>query len=273
VADEEGELFEELRTNRKSVAFVNADDPHIVKKSTGVKTRVKFGIRARNVDVKGTLLRTKGTSGPRFSFNGKKMNKAMKVQLGIPGEHNAANALAASAVGLAFRVSPRQICRALEAFIPSDKRMQVEHLYGVLVYNDTYNANPDSTVAALQTLAAAQVPGKKIAVLADMLELGERSAEEHARIGQEVARLGIEYLLTYGQLSKHMHTTVKGSFVVHYDQKNMLGEYLAELVTPGDAVLVKGSRGMKMEDVITFLKERLHPAMPLLRRQKSVQPL
>jgi UDP-N-acetylmuramoyl-tripeptide--D-alanyl-D-alanine ligase len=213
----------------------------------------------------------KETGAARLSVTGRRMRKAMKVQLGIPGEHNARNALAAAAVGLTFQVTPKQICRALESFAPADKRMQVENLSGVVVYNDTYNANPDSTIAALQTLAAAQVMGKKIAVLADMLELGESASEEHVRVGREVARLGIEYLLTFGQLAKHIHNTAKGSFVVHYDQKNILAEYLAELVTPGDAVLVKGSRGMNMEDVVTFLKERLHQAATPPVRDRTIQ--
>jgi UDP-N-acetylmuramoyl-tripeptide--D-alanyl-D-alanine ligase len=167
------------------------------------------------------------------------------------------NALAAAAVGLVFNVPQTRIRAALEAFRPESKRMEVLSIKGVTIFNDTYNANPDSTLAALRTLARARVPGKRIAVLADMLELGDGAEEEHARIGKEATRLGLHYLLTYGKLAKHIHNAAGIHFVHHYDQKNILAEYLAELVSRGDAVLVKGSRGMKMEDVVTFLEQRL----------------
>ena len=79
-------------------------------------------------------------------------------------------------------------------------------------------------------------------------------------MGKKAAALGIDYILTYGDLAKHIHVAAGTPGALHYDQKNMLAEYLAELLMPGDAVLVKGSRGMQMEDVIAFLKERLHPS-------------
>jgi UDP-N-acetylmuramoyl-tripeptide--D-alanyl-D-alanine ligase len=137
--------------------------------------------------------------------------------------------------------------------------METLSICGVTILNDTYNANPDSALAALETLASLRVPGKKIAVLADMKELGLHAAEGHAEVGKEAAALGIDYILTHGDLAKHIHTAAGVPGALHYDQKNMLAEYLAELLTPGDAVLVKGSRGMHMEDIIAFLKERLRP--------------
>ena len=115
-------------------------------------------------------------------------------------------------------------------------------------------------IAALKTLAAAQVSGKRIAVLGDMKELGESSATEHARVGKELSKLPIDYILTLGEQAKHIHNSTSTANRIHYEQKNMLAEYLAELVSPGDAVLVKGSRGMKMEDVVAFLQERLTAA-------------
>ncbi len=79
-------------------------------------------------------------------------------------------------------------------------------------------------------------------------------------MGSEAAALGIDYILTHGDLAKHIHDAAGIPGALHYDQKNMLAEYLAELLTPGDAVLVKGSRGMHMEDIVAFLEERLRPA-------------
>ncbi|MGB6648297.1 MAG: UDP-N-acetylmuramoyl-tripeptide--D-alanyl-D-alanine ligase, partial [Bacteroidota bacterium] len=111
--------------------------------------------------------------------------------------------------------------------------------------------------AALQTLARSAVSGKRIAVLADMRELGAEQVQEHASIGEEITRLGIEYLLTYGDLARHIGNTAHTRFAAHYERKNMLAEYLAELVAPGDAVLVKGSRGLQMEDIVIFVVELL----------------
>ena len=135
--------------------------------------------------------------------------------------------------------------------------MEVITIGGVRVFNDAYNANPDSTIAALKTLAAVSTSGKRIAVLGDMLELGPEGIEEHRRVGREVAALAFDYLLTYGPLAKTIHDAANLRYSAHYDQKNILAEYLTELVGPGDAVLVKGSRGLKMEDIVTFLQERL----------------
>jgi len=98
--------------------------------------------------------------------------------------------------------------------------------------------------------------GKRIAVLADMLELGAAEAAEHQRVGEAAGRLGLDYVLTYGPRAKEIHRAVRGPFAAHYDQKNVLAEFLAELLAPGDLVLLKGSRGMAMEDVLVFLTQR-----------------
>lgn len=184
----------------------------------------------------------------------------MRITLSVPGLHTAHNALAAAAVGLTFRVPGKNITEALHTFRPTGKRMEVITINGITVLNDTYNSNPDSTAAALQTLSAMNVTGKRIAVLADMLELGPHADQLHRRVGREASSTNIEYLLTYGPLSRSTHESATTRFKAHYEQKNMLSEYLSELVSTGDVVLVKGSRGMKMEDVVTFLKERFSKA-------------
>lgn len=261
VAREEGDLYKALKKRKTSVAFVNADDPRAAVRAKGVARRVTYGFGNRRVAVQGKLLGMDDAGCCRFQFTGGKAKQNVRVQLGVPGEHNAYNALAAAAVGVAFKIPPHSIRRALQEFHAASKRMEVLDVKGVVIYNDTYNANPDSTLAALRTVARAQVKGKRIAVLADMLELGPHAVDEHLRVGKEVAALGFDYLLTYGEKARHIHDAASMEFAVHYQGKNMLAEYLAELVAPGDAVLVKGSRGMKMEDIIVFLEERLRSAV------------
>ena len=263
VAREESVLFERLGALKEGVGFVNAADPLVKQAGKSLKRAVSYGMSIRGASVRGKVLGLNETGCAVFQFQGGRMSNRVRVELAIPGEHNALNALAAAAVGLHFKVLPSQIRLALEAFRPASKRMEVKNVHGVTVLNDTYNANPDSTLAALRTLAAAKVTGKRIAVLGDMRELGPTGAAEHEAIGKEAARLGIDYVLTYGELARHIHDGASGRFALHYEQKNMLAEYLVELVAPGDVVLVKASRSLKLEDVVTFLEERLQSSVPM----------
>jgi UDP-N-acetylmuramyl pentapeptide synthase len=198
-----------------------------------------------------------------FRFGRKGTRTGTRVALQIPGLHNAVNALAAAAVGIEFGVSNRRIREALEGFRPFHERMEVLTKAGVTILNDTYNANPDSVVAALETMAGIASGGKKILVLADMLELGQHSEKQHRMTGREIGRLGFEYLLTFGKEARHIHEAAKVPFKVHYDQQNVLAEYLLEILSAGDVVLVKGSRGMAMENVVMFLSDRLESSKRL----------
>jgi UDP-N-acetylmuramoyl-tripeptide--D-alanyl-D-alanine ligase len=257
VAKAEGEAFEWIRKNRRSkaVGFVNQDDKRIKKQAKGLRRIVSYGFEKGPATVKGKILSFNDDACPLIEVK-PKGKKAFRAQVAVPGQHNALNALAAAAVGLAFNVPAKKIVQALETFTSASKRMQVLKLRGLTVLNDTYNSNPDSTLAALNVLEGVKPRGKKIAVLADMLELGTNGAAEHTRVGEAVAKSGARFLLTYGPLSRN---TSEGSTVVlkaHFEEKKALCDHLAELITPGDVVLIKGSRGMKMEEVVAFLEER-----------------
>lgn len=261
VAKAEGELFSWLaaRRGKPGVGIVNADDRYLGKYSAQLKKKYSYGFDAKRVDVRGFLVGYDNLRCAEVKVR-PKGKKPFTVKLRIPGEHHAQNALAAAAVGLLFKVPPAKIEGALEQFSGVPKRMQTLQCNGVTVINDTYNANPDSVVAALRTLGAMKTPGKRIAVLADMLELGAGAEEAHRSVGKEVGKAGVDYLLTFGPLARQIHDAAAVRFKSHYDQKNVLAEYLVELLSAGDVVLVKGSRGMKMEDVVTFLQERLQRA-------------
>ncbi len=262
VAREEGALFRHLGSRKRSVAFVNADDRRVAAAAGPLRRTVRYGLTAPRVDVRGRVTGTGADGCARLEFSRGRSRSVRSAQLKIPGEHAAWNALAAAAVGFGFRVPAGNIVQALERFVPPGKRMEILRVGDVLILNDTYNANPESMAVALKTLRSLRVSGKKIAVLSDMLELGRHSAAEHLRVGKLVRRSGVDYLLTYGAEAKRIGEAAGVPFTAHYDQKNVLAEYLAELVGPGDAVLVKGSRGMKMEDIVTFLRERLPAAGP-----------
>jgi UDP-N-acetylmuramoyl-tripeptide--D-alanyl-D-alanine ligase len=256
VALEEGALFASVKHTRGGTAIVNADDRRVVRLAAGIGRQVTYGFTARNVRVRGRGVRLDEDGNARFGLLRAGTKRPVAVELAFPGRHNAENALAAAAAGITFGIPPARIAETLNTFRPVSKRMETLVLGGVTVLNDSYNANPDSMAAALAALAGVRTGGKRIAVLADMKELGEASAEAHRQLGEMVTRAGVDCLLTYGVQSRLVHDRAKVEFAVHYDQKNMLAEYLAELVTPGDVVLVKGSRGMAMEDVVVFLRQR-----------------
>jgi UDP-N-acetylmuramoyl-tripeptide--D-alanyl-D-alanine ligase len=256
VAREEGTIYRALEDRQRSVGFVNLDDPRVVRVASGVRKRVSYGVASHRGEIRGTVLSVDSAGCAQLLVAVRGTSRSVTARLRIPGAHNAINAVAAAAVGVEFGVPLAEAGKALASFTPASKRMEVVRVDGITILNDTYNANPDSTIAALQTLAAATGRGKRIAVLADMLELGHDSPRHHARVGREAGRLGIDHLLTFGDRAREIGTASRLKTALHYEQKNMLSEYLAELAGPGDTVLVKGSRGMKMEDVVTFLVER-----------------
>jgi UDP-N-acetylmuramoyl-tripeptide--D-alanyl-D-alanine ligase len=170
------------------------------------------------------------------------------IKLPLPGEHNIYNALAAIAVARILKVKKTSIKKGLETFRPSSKRWDVINREdGVKIINDTYNANPQSMAAALNVLAALE--GRKIAVLGDMFELGRRSKVAHQRIGKLSQKLGIDLLISIGKLSRDMRADR------HFaDHKNAVS-HLKKIMRPGDRVLVKASRGMRLEEVVEAIRK------------------
>jgi len=259
VAREEEALFTDLAARRGTTALVNADDARVRRAARGVPKRLAYGFRSRAAEVRGRKLRLDGEGRAHFEFRTPGARAWQAVQLWIPGRHMATGALAAAAAGAALRVPPVRIARALARITAVPGRMETLTIAGVRVLNDAYNANPDSALAALEALAALRVPGRRIAVLGDMKELGSAASEGHEEIGRRAAALGIDYVLTVGELARRIHAAAGIPGAIHYEGRNALAEYLAELVTEGDAVLVKGSHAMRLEDIVTFLKERLAP--------------
>ena len=262
VAKSEGELFLWLAQHHGFV-FVNADDKYLARLSKKNKKAISFGFSARGVSIKGKIESLNSDAQALFQVK-PRGKKAFNCIVGVSGEHNANNALAAAVVGIKMNVPAVGIQTALASFQSKNKRMQVHRIGQLTILDDTYNANPDSTLAALATLQSMKTTGKKIAVLADMLELGLHAEELHTQIGKSTAKYGVNILLTVGSLAKCISESAVVETKAHFENKTALAEYLLRLIADGDCVLVKGSRGMKMEDIVNSLIEQLSPKAGIL---------
>jgi UDP-N-acetylmuramoyl-tripeptide--D-alanyl-D-alanine ligase len=255
VAREKTDPFRGLKTGGK--AFINVDDPFLVPMTKELKNFVDYGLK-NSAEIKGEFFRMNELGNATF------MVQNQEIALQVPGIHNIYNALAAVAVGLEFEVPPAEIKEALEAFKSHAKRMETLQVNQNIILNDCYNANPDSTEAALEVLHGLQGKRRKIAVLADMLELGEQGEREHLRIGAKVAKLQIDYFLGFGPLTQLGVAEAKkqmGDSAMHFQEKSHLIQRLKEILLADDVLLIKGSRGMAMEEVtealLAFLKVKI----------------
>ena len=239
---------------RGGVLIVNADDPRLCKvKSTKNFRVVTFGLRRGMI--KPQKLQWNENACADFYVG------RTHFVLNVPGNHNLYNALAAIAVGEAFRVSKAQIARALGNFRATNMRMEIKKANGFKIVSDCYNANPSSTRMALQTIGNMNVEGCRIAVLGDMLELGKVSCEQHKSIGALVPEMNFDLLVAVGKEARYYVEGAKQrgmANVEHFDSVQEAIEFLSDVVSKGDVLLVKGSRGMKMEQVVDAM-EKLAP--------------
>lgn len=239
VAKAKGEIFEGL--SPEGTAVINADDKfaEFWKKLAGSRKIVTFGLE-HPADVRAELI----PGG--FSLN--YLNQKINIKLGLLGKHNVMNALAASAVGVANGIALDKIKLALEKMNPEHGRMEVKKgLNGSKVIDDTYNANPLSFKAALESVSKEKA--KKILVLGDMRELGETAVELHRECGKLAKSSGIDQVFATGELMKELVKTF-GENAQHYNNQEELIKALLPCLSEDVLVLVKGSRSMKMEKVV-----------------------
>ncbi len=251
IAQAKGELFKALPES--GTAFVNGDDPRVVQESGPVKYKVTYGF-STETDVFGTDLEMDHNGFGKF-----KLQDMVDVQLHVPGRYQLHNALAACAVGMYFGISEPDIAEALKEFTGISKRMELIELGTSLIILDAYNSNPDSLIPAFETLSylANRRNGRALAVLGDMLELGDKSQIEHENVGKTAVDDNIEVLFLFGPESKYTFESFKeagGKTALHFDDKRELASTVLEILRKNDVLLIKGSRGMQMEEVWQELK-------------------
>lgn len=256
VAKAEFELFDYLNLKKNTKLFLNIDDNFIRNYSRRVNNEKKFTYSYKhNSDVKGRFRDYNKNFEPEIEveYAGKKF----EISIATFGKHSIYNGLAAATVGLNFKVSKNKIKSALQNFKQtSSKRMEVLKIKGMTIINDTYNSNPESVMMGIDTMMEFKTGGEKFAVLSDMLELGKYSRSEHTDIGKFAVKKGVINLYTYGTESYHTFCNakkIKNNF--HFDSKTDMIKMLRKNINKGDVVYVKGSRGMKMEEVVNALRE------------------
>ena len=249
MARAKAEIYEGLAPN--GTAIVNIDDDYcgLWLECSGNNRQITFGMGAK-ADVTATSVNTDLAAG-RTRFDLEYQSGKVNTELGLYGGHNVANALAAAACCVALDIPLGQIKAGLEKVRPIKGRMELKTgLRDVRVFDDTYNANPMSLNAALKVVC--ELPGRSWLVLGDMGELGATSAGFHEQAGALARSLGIERLYGIGELTAH---SVKGfgAGARHFSLMDDLAEALRRDLQPGVVLLVKGSRSMALERVVTAL--------------------
>ncbi len=198
-----------------------------------------------------------GLWGQRTAISYRGQNWPLEIQL--PGPHQIYNALAATAVGLTLGLSSEQISLALSQFQSLDKRSQLQcHESGLVILNDCYNANPGSMAMALQTLANLKSRGRTLAALGDMLELGSTTVQAHQDLGSLAARLEVDLLVVCGKFKNSVQAGALAAGMsatrIHAVPSHAAGaQIIKEYCRPGDMLLIKGSRGARMEKLLSCL--------------------
>ena len=247
------ELIESLPAN--GVAVLNGDDEYVSQFGRDFKGKVvMYGTKA-TADVRAENVRSKGTEGAEFDL----VIGSVREHASLPlvGEHNVLNALAAVAVGLERGLKPTEAVAGLSTLLPADKRGQVLQVGNITVINDCYNSNPKALEAMVDALAG-MAAKRRIVVAGEMLELGPAGEEMHRHAGQHIAEKKIDVLVGVRGLAEIMvdgakHAGARAEFVVSSEDA---GEWLARETRDGDVVLLKASRGVKLEKALETWKAR-----------------
>jgi len=247
---EETALFSYLRKNNR-IAFINTDDKRLRNYAKMIENHVAYGkIKNVQLNYKYSL---DNNLFPIIDFDNE--GKKFTAKVNLPGYPAVINSTAAATVGLSLDIPLEDIKSALESFkSPDDNnygRLLIQEINNIKVINDCYNANPSSMSSALDLLSEFETNSNKYAILGDMLEMGENSLQEHKEILKKATNTGVN-IFTFGDT---FNSAAKDfNSVKPFTKKDKLIQEIKETIKANDIILVKGSRGMKMEEVITALK-------------------
>jgi UDP-N-acetylmuramoyl-tripeptide--D-alanyl-D-alanine ligase len=246
------EIIETLHPG--GVAVLNADDEYVSQFGRDFKGKVvTFGIR-RAADVKAQNIRLNGAEGSSFELVAGSLREP--VIFPLVGEHNISNALAAAAAAMDRGITPSQAAAALSSIRPPEKRGQILEIRGATIINDCYNSNPRALAAMVDTLASMKAE-RRILVAGEMLELGATAEALHRESGLHAAEKKIDLVIGVRGLARSLAEAAcgAGTQAQFVETAEQAGEWLARNLRPGDAVLLKASRGVKLERALEMLQE------------------
>ncbi|MBC8214589.1 MAG: UDP-N-acetylmuramoyl-tripeptide--D-alanyl-D-alanine ligase [Candidatus Marinimicrobia bacterium] len=240
IASEKSSLFSALPEN--GIAFINMDDPFISQMTTNAK-RISYGFQD-NVDFSGSIKNLDNSVVLQIS--------GVDIILPYGGQAMAQNALSVFAVASTLGISEQNIVTNIENFKAPRGRGEILQKTNFTIIDDTYNANPESTKIGLQAFLKSYPNKRHIAILGDMLELGEFEKKFHSEMGQYISKLSLDAVFGYGSLTAYTIEGINQKNIdkYHFSNKTELIDKLNNFLLPGDVIYIKGSRGMKMESII-----------------------
>jgi len=255
IAAAKRELLENVEPGGTIV--VNNDNEHVVRISrdfTG--RRISYGIESP-ADVRATNIRERGLLGTRFTLEAE--GSSRELELVLPGRHNLDNLLAAIATARAVGISWDGIERGVRDVKPAYHRGVILKIAGATVYDDTYNSNPYALGRTLELMTQAEASGRRVAVIGDMLELGEQELQFHRDAGRAVPK-SIDVIVGVGKRSQALldgarEAGFKDDSLHHFGDAAGAGVFLKTFIRDGDLVLIKGSRGVGLDKAVAMLEE------------------
>jgi UDP-N-acetylmuramoyl-tripeptide--D-alanyl-D-alanine ligase len=242
--------------NPRGCLIVNGDDAGLVALVSRYPGQtIKFGLNITGNDLFATDIECTAT-GTHFNLNG---NPRRRLFVPLLGRHSACNALAAIAVARRMNIAEEAIIQSLASAAQVDMRLHLSKVNGVTVLNDAYNANPNSTRAAIETLVALPAKGRRVAVLGDMLELGKQSDAYHRETGVLAANSNLDLLICVGKSAQLIAASAKAAgmeAVVTYPDATAAARAITRRVRGSDLILLKGSRSIGLEAVARAIEER-----------------
>ncbi len=235
---------------------VNNDNEHVVRISRGFDgRRVTYGVE-HDAEYRGTNIRERGLLGTRFTLEAE--GSTREFELLLPGRHNLDNLLAAIATARAVGISWEGIERGVKDVKPAYHRGVIVPFNGAQIYDDTYNSNPYALARTLELMTQADVTGRRIAVIGDMLELGEQELQFHRDAGKGIPK-SIDVVVGVGKRSKSLlegarEAGFSDDALHHFDTAEAAGEFLKNEIRSGDLVLIKGSRGVGLDKAVAMLE-------------------
>lgn len=228
--------------------FLNADDD-LLSTCECRQRKVLYGL-GENSDVRAENISSSAYSEQSCDISFRERH--LHAEIPAYGKHMVYAAAEAAAVGFALGLSNEQIVKGIAGYETVGRRANIIKTDHITIIDDCYNANPDSVKCAVDSMG--DMPGRKVCVLGDMLEMGTQKAERHADIGKYAAEHGVELLLCVGDLSKNTCLGAEDIRALHFENNAELIRELSRLIEKGDTVLVKASHSMKLEEISEALK-------------------